>query len=61
MQVDGQIMYTDVSNVLAEYRAKFVTDQLDVERDNFQNKLKDVGIEKMLEIVQVVYDEYREG
>lgn len=53
-------LYTDVSAVLTEYRAKFITGQLDVdaEWDNFQQKMKDLGIEEMQEIIQIAYDAY---
>ena len=57
---DYSFMYTDVSAVLAEYRAQFVTGKLDVdaEWDNFQNKLNGLGIEKMTKMVQASYDAY---
>ncbi len=57
---DFAFMQTDVSTTLAEYRAQFVTGKLDVdaEWDNFQNKLKKLGIEEMTDMVQASYDAY---
>lgn len=57
---DFAFSYTDVSAVLTEYRAKFVTGQLDIdaEWDNFQNKMKKLGIEEMQKAVQRAYDAY---
>jgi len=57
---DYSFMLTDVSSVLAEYRAKFVTGQLSVDDnwDEFQKKLEKLGINDMLEIVQKSYDAY---
>lgn len=57
---DYAFSYTDVSAVLTEYRAKFVTGQLDIdaEWDNFQAKMKKLGIEDMQKAVQNAYDAY---
>lgn len=57
---DYAFSYTDVSAVLTEYRAKFVTGQLDIdaEWDNFQNKMKKLGIEDMQQMIQRTYDAY---
>ena len=57
---DFAFNYTDVSEVLTEYRAKFITGQLDIdaEWDNFQNKMKKLGIEEMQKAVQRAYDAY---
>lgn len=57
---DYAFYYTDVSSVVTEYRAKFVTGQLDIdaEWDNFQNKLQKLGINEMQEMIQRAYDAY---
>lgn len=57
---DYAFMYTDVSATLAEYRAKFVTGELDVDEkwDEFQQKLQKLGIEEMRDIIQETYDAY---
>lgn len=57
---DFAFYYTDVSAVLTEYRAKFITGQLDIdaEWDNFQNKMQKLGINEMQEMIQRAYDAY---
>ncbi len=57
---DYAFMYTDVSTTLAEYRANFVTGKLDVDAkwDEFQDKLKTLGIEDMQAAVQRAYDAF---
>ena len=57
---DYSFMQTDVSALLAEYRAQFVTGKLDVdaEWDNFQSKLNNLGVEEMIKIVQESYDAF---
>ena len=57
---DFAFAYTDVSAILTEYRAKFVTGQLDIdaEWDSFQEKMKKLGIEDMQQAVQRAYDAY---
>lgn len=57
---DYAFMYTDVSSTVAEYRAKFVTGVYDVNQkwDEFQSKIKKLGVEKMRDIVQASYDAY---
>ena len=57
---DYAFAYTDVSAVLTEYRAKFITGQLDIdaEWDTFQEKMKKLGIEDMQQAVQRAYDAY---
>lgn len=57
---DYTFKYTDVSALVNEYRAKFLTGVIDVdaEWDNFQNQLKALGVEDMQEIVQKSYDAY---
>ena len=57
---DYAFMYTDVASTVAQYRAKFVTGELDIDAnwDEFQQKLQNLGIEKMRNIIQTTYDEY---
>lgn len=57
---DYAFMYTDVSTTVAEYRARFLTGDLDVDKDwdEFQNKLQTLGIEEMRDIIQASYDAY---
>lgn len=57
---DYTFMHTDVASLLAEYRAQFITGKLDIdaEWDGFQSRLKALGIEEMVEIVQASYDTY---
>lgn len=57
---DYAFMYTDVSATLAEYRAKFVTGEYDIDEkwDEFQDKLQTLGIEKMQEIIQESYNAF---
>lgn len=57
---DYAFMYTDVSATLAEYRAKFVTGEYDVDEkwDEFQNKLQKLGINEMIDMIQKTYDTY---
>lgn len=59
-QDDYAFMYTDVSAVVAEYRAKFITGQLDIDAkwDEFQKKIEDLGVKDMQKIVQDSYDAY---
>ena len=54
------LKYTDISAAVAEYRAKFLTGELDIASnwDAFQQKLKDLGVERAEEIVQKSYDVY---
>lgn len=57
---DYAFAYTDVSTTLAEYRAKFVTGELDVdaEWDNFQTKLQKLGVDDMRTIIQASYEAF---
>jgi len=57
---DYAFKWTDVSSVVAEYRAKFVTGKLDVDTywDEFQEKIKKLGVNEMTEIIQKTYDAY---
>lgn len=55
---DYSFLYTDVSTTLAEYRAKFITGEYDVDEkwDEFQQKLVKLGIEDMTKMIQDTYD-----
>ena len=57
---DYAFMYTDVSAVVAEYRAKFVTGEYDIDAkwDEFQQKMVKLGINDMIDIIQKSYDAY---
>ncbi|MBP9996942.1 MAG: hypothetical protein KBT19_06655 [Lachnospiraceae bacterium] len=57
---DYAFAYTDVSIALAEYRAKFVTGELDIdaEWDNFQTKLQELGVNDMRDIIQASYEAF---
>lgn len=57
---DFAFYYTDVSAILTEYRAKFITGQLDIdsEWDNFQSKMEQLGIGEMQQMIQRAYDAY---
>ena len=60
VQDDFTFLFTDIHNSFAEYRAKFLTGQMDVdaEWDNFQAKLKELKVDEALEMVQKSYDAY---
>lgn len=57
---DFAFYYTDVSAVLTEYRAKFITGQMDIDAkwDEFQSKMEKLGIKEMQDMVQRAYDAY---
>lgn len=57
---DYTFLFTDIHNVFAEYRAKFLTGQMDVdaEWDNFQAKLKELKVDDAIGMIQQSYDAY---
>lgn len=55
---DFAFLLTDVSAVLKEYRAKFITGAYDIDTqwNEFQNKIKEVGVDSMRDMIQRSYD-----
>ena len=53
------VLATDISTTAEEYLVKFVLGQYDMsEWDSFMQQMKDIGIERYLEINQTALDRY---